>query len=266
MIEQEYLDLIHKEIDGLSSENERAELRAYLANNPEAQDLHRDLTRISGILNKVHQVDPPPYLRTKILNSLPLSKYARKEKRSPLAAIIRDLVFRPNARYAYAVVAGVVVGILAYAVINRQLGSTMPPEISSLYGTMLSQEALGSLVPAEHVEIDLEQAHGTVDIKYSNEIVLVELRLESDQEIEMFIEFDDRDISFAGFRQLDSPRRTLSIEKSSLRVTNTGNHEYILVFTIFTDLTESVSPMSLKIFSGGALRYEQTVSTGREHE
>ncbi len=263
MIEQKYLDLIHKEIDGLSSENERAELRAYLANNPEAQDLHRDLTRISGILNKVHQVDPPPYLRTKILNSLPLSKYARKEKRSSLPSVVQSLVVGVNARYAYAVVAGVVLGILAYAVINRQFEATTSPDIPSLYGTMLSREASENLKTGEHVEISLEQAHGTVDIKYSSEIVLVELKLESDQEIEMFIEFDDRDISFAGFRQLDSPRRTLSIEKSSLRVTNTGNHEYILVFT---DLTESVSPMSLKIFSGGALRYEQTVSTGRQDE
>ncbi|MFQ5798291.1 MAG: hypothetical protein ACE5H0_06305 [Bacteroidota bacterium] len=263
MIEEKYLDLIHKEIDGLSTKSESAELSAYLANNLEAQDLYRDLATISRILNNVREVDPPPYLRTNILNSIPSSRYTRKEKRSSLSSVIQSLVVGGNARYAYAVVAGVVLGILAYAVISREIDGSSSSEISTLYGTMLSQEASESLEAGEHVEISLEQAHGTVDIKYSNEIVLVELSLESDQEIDMVIEFDDGDVSFAGFRQLDSPIRTLSIEKSSLRVTNAGNHEYILVFS---DQTESISPMSLKVFSEGPLLYEQTVSTGLQDE
>ena len=58
MIEDKYLELIHKKIDGEITEKEKEELFQFLKANPEAEKLYNDLLDISKDLGDIGEIDP----------------------------------------------------------------------------------------------------------------------------------------------------------------------------------------------------------------
>src|SRR5258708_23630965 len=70
MINDQTIELIHKEIDRLNSAEESALLRDRLAADPQAQELYDDLLKLGSILKSVEAVEPPRYLKNTIINSV----------------------------------------------------------------------------------------------------------------------------------------------------------------------------------------------------
>lgn len=266
MIEKTYVDLINKEIDGVNSQEDSDKLKSYLAENPEAQDLYNDLLSVSSMLDKIDQIEPSPTLRRDILESLPQKKYATKEKKDPLEGtgnVLKSLLpfqtVKFNFRYAYAFSAGLILGITILFLFVDKIYQKTDLDISDLYGTMMHPGTSESLETADHAEINLDQVQGEIHLKYSEEIVLAELDLNTEREIEIVFEFDEHDISFNSFARLNNNENNLNIGKNRLRLSNIGDNKYII---IFHDKTESITPMNVKIFSSGDLLYERDISTG----
>ncbi len=71
MIDERTVELIHREIDGLNTPEETSMLRSRLPEDPEAQELYEDLVKLGAILKTVAPAEPPGYLKTSILNTIP---------------------------------------------------------------------------------------------------------------------------------------------------------------------------------------------------
>lgn len=266
MIEKTYIDLINKEIDGVNSQEDSDKLEAYLAENPEAQDLYDDLLSMSTMLNKTDEIDPSPTLKKNILDSIPQKKYAAREKkrvlggaRNFLKSLIPTQAPRSNFRYAYAFSAGLIVGIVALFLVFDKIYQTAEVDVSNLYGAMMLPGSPESLETADYAEINLDQVYGEIHTSYSKDIVLTELDLSTRQECEIVLEFDDDDISFQNFTRLSDRENKLDIGTNYLRLSSIGDNRYVIVFR---DKSESVTLMRFKIFVSGDLVYEKDVSTG----
>ena len=71
MTNDERMALIHAELDGDLSSQQRADLARLLLADPEMRRLRDELQGLCNRLDAVGQVDPPPQLKDSILNRLP---------------------------------------------------------------------------------------------------------------------------------------------------------------------------------------------------
>lgn len=250
MIKKKYIELINRGIDGDLSGRESTRLQNLLAKNPEARKLHRDLDALSNVLHSVDDVEPSSHLKKHILNALPLNAHAPREKRSLLRSLRSTFEPRLSVKYAYVFSVGLIVGVIGYALIDR--ASLF--DISDLYGTMgvpKSYENIGDIA------VDLNGVHGTFNIKHSKDILLAEVNLSSQQEIEIAFEYNGKEISFDGFRQLRGMQNSVNISQNAVMLASIGENRCII---LFHNGGASAAPMTFKIFSSGALLYERTIS------
>ena len=57
MIDEKYLELIHRKIDGDITEDEKDQLFRFLKTNPEAEQLYNDLLEMSKDLGGLEEID-----------------------------------------------------------------------------------------------------------------------------------------------------------------------------------------------------------------
>src|SRR5678816_424910 len=70
MIEERHVELIHAELDGELTAEQRAELSRLLLANPEARALRDQLNRLFGELAKLEDAVPPAELSASVLSAL----------------------------------------------------------------------------------------------------------------------------------------------------------------------------------------------------
>lgn len=95
MLHRDQIELIHREIDGANTPDERAAFQRLVAEHPEAGALHAELRRVARLLEGVEARDPPPGLKPAILARLaPVARTAPQSQAhwsSPIQLIRRAL-------------------------------------------------------------------------------------------------------------------------------------------------------------------------------
>jgi hypothetical protein len=79
MLNRDQIELIHREIDGANTPEERAAFRSLMEEHPEARVLAAELRQVTRLLNGVGEREPPPHLRRAILAALPAPARASPE-------------------------------------------------------------------------------------------------------------------------------------------------------------------------------------------
>ncbi|MFQ5708882.1 MAG: anti-sigma factor family protein [bacterium] len=259
MIAKKYFELINKEIDGVNSPDDTKQLKEYLAQHPEAEHFYQALTKLSKMLLQVHDVNPSPNLKKRIFNAIPWDKYAiKKQRRKSLKSLLPAPRFRLSFNYVYAFSAGLILGVIGYALLSHSLQKNARLDFSHLTGTLLVDESLNSLEPVERVSLDLPGTSGTFELKRGRGVIVAELRLNAHQQVENVLAFDQHDLAFAGFGHMTGGPVAVDADSGHVRLSYRGDQEYILVFN---DKLSTPTPLNLKIFSAGILRYEKTFLT-----
>jgi anti-sigma factor RsiW len=93
----ERMELIHAELDGDLSSQQRADLARLLLAEPEMRRLRDEMQRLCSRLDAVGQVDPPPPFKDSVLNRLPSVPHATAYRKAAfgrwrLAAMIAGLL------------------------------------------------------------------------------------------------------------------------------------------------------------------------------
>lgn len=266
MVEEKYIELINKEIDGVNSPKEAARLKEYLARNPEAQNLYNNLVALANRLKHVKEIEPSPNLKRNVLSSIQLNRYATKEKKYAWSGI-RDFVqalfgvpsYKVNFKYAYVFALGLMAGVLIFSLLSDTSHQPAAIDNSDLYGAIILRGTSGSFKDADQVEINLDKVSGAINTKYSQGLVLAELSFKTEQEIELVFEFDENELSFGAFTRLNNQASiSVQVNENSLKLMNFGENKYLIVFA---KKTQAVAPLKFKIFSDGVSVYEKTIST-----
>jgi len=255
MIPDKYIELIHREIDGLNSPKQSAKLKTFLAANVEAQKLYDELTTMSAMMKEAKVVEPPSHLQHVIMNALPPHRYPAK-KAGILAQAMDFVESKINFKYAYAFSGGLALGVAMYALVF-QAALKAPDDSSELSGAMMRREPVEKLKTAHSFEINRDGVTGKIDLKIATDIVAAELALESTQPVELTIIFDEQHLSFKSLTVLDESTSVEAILiPGAAQLTHVGRKSYALVLA---KKDETASQLEFKIVRAGELLFERAV-------
>ena len=264
MVSQEFIELINKELDGVNTSGDTSKLKDHLKANPEAQTLYDELASTINTLSCVTPLEPPVNLKQNILDAIQMEEYAVEPKRNPFAWLVNALKGSFDdryrlARYAYSFAAGLAIGVISYGVVVDTQGKATV-DMSELYGTMILKGVPEGFTAGDEAAIEIEDGSGSIDVRYTPDLVLAQLNLNTKSEVEVVLEFDANDLSFNGFVLPDNVRNSLVSDEGSLTLANTGDNTYLI---LFKNKLPSVSRVDIKVFGSGHKLFETTVSSGK---
>jgi len=182
-IHPEILDLIHADIDGVATEAEQVLLRDAIAGNAAVRDEYRRLRGLCDVLAQVERVAPPAQLAPAVMRAV---RAHDRSNPGGLAGRIRDFWpgGRPVLRYAYAVAAGAVLGILG---LHLAAGG-------SLFGPAVPErDATATIAPPVGVSrLDLAPAgiRGFATLRSSASGTAIGLDLNAAEPVELVLRYD----------------------------------------------------------------------------
>ena len=245
-IEQQYIELINADIDGEISETEKVKLDAFLAESAEGRALHAELSELGQSLDAVEKLQPPPFLRQRIMNSLP-----QQQKRT--GNFVQDLLAMPVLRYAASFVAG---AFLAMSIVgSNTISKTAFDDMGSLVGTMNDPAALGPA--ADSIDITSNEIAGTVSLRSAGSMLVLDFDLVSGDEVEIVADYTDKSIWFNGFAQLESSGTSVSAETGRVTLQMQGKRRYAVFLQNNSDRQTRID---LKFLSGNQILHESTLN------
>lgn len=182
-IHPEILDLIQADIDGVASEADQVRLRDAITNDAAVRDEYRRLRGLCDILARVEPTAPPAQLAPSVMRAV-------RTQGNPIRGgfLGRVRAFwpggRPALRYAYAVAAGAVVGILGFHLVAG--GNNYGPSVPEV-------DARATLAPPRAVDrLDLAAAgvRGFATLRSSTSGTAIGLDLSAKEPVEFLLRYE----------------------------------------------------------------------------
>jgi hypothetical protein len=216
-IDPKYFELIQADIDGQIDDAGRAELENFLADSEEGRAVYEELETLCRSLDGMPSIEPPPHLRHVILNEAPVKSAPR-----PTPGLLQRLFAGPALGYAGMFVAGVA---LTLALVDSdQISRGAFDEVTGLVGTIADSQ----FVVPKHgtVSVDESEVAGTVTLRSTGPILIVDFDLSARQPVEIVAEYSDKSIWFNGFAQLESSGTSIAAETGAVTLNMDGKRRY----------------------------------------
>jgi hypothetical protein len=208
---------------------------------------------LANILSEVPDLEPPPGLNRRILDSIELPAPRQ------LPAWLRNW-FRP-ASYGLAVAAGMLlaVGMIRILPVSE---SAMMGEMSSLVGSMVQQDKELPDASRSQLAVDLEAVEGSVLLKEMKGALALQFELDSAGPVEISIPLTGSGLEFGGFVHDAKGMEVLEVSGGNVRVVNQGSHQFVVflrrpgvvskgvVDSPAPDLAVTISQDNKRIFKG----------------
>lgn len=251
-------ELINKEIDGVATPEETAALQAELASDDEAQGYYRDLQKLSGMLDAVPMVDPPPGLKPEIMRQV-RARAAHRHREGWLRGFLRGFSLRPRPAYALSFASGLAMGVLVFALLS---GGLTPPHMdrSRATGTLAPLPAPTELSVIDRAQIAERGFRGVATTRAGDGRVMAELELSAGGKITAVVEFDPDQLRPLGVEPGTSARIEAMLDRDRVRVTHFGEGRYHLHWTALADGNRTIR---IRLTSGEEV-WEGTLRTAME--
>lgn len=201
MKDSDFLDLANRVIDGVGSEHDREALEAVMHDSTQRRLEYDQLSALASILNAVRPVDPPADLRERILASLPL-----KAENEPIswvsttwASILDTIRARPRTSMAYAVVSGLIVGVIAFGA----LSGTIRTDNANVFGTMSDYRSEEGFAIIDQAELQASGFDASLTLVTSSDAFRVEIDLKSDAPVDVEMSIQPEARRWAGILRAD---------------------------------------------------------------
>ena len=268
-IEEKYIELMNREIDGLNSREESAELQKYLRRNPEAERYYRELLFVAGALDRVPEVEPPVELKASIMRAIfgeeagaaaaAGAKTRAGRERRP-ASILDLFRVRWEPKFAYVLAACVAVGFFLFVLFWRVVPGRAPRDLEALYGSIVSSQEAGQLLAVQPVEFVLPGVGGELHVRYEMKRILAALDLHSDSRIQVVFDYS-KDVSLESITALNKCEYNAKAGDGKFELTHSGDCRYVIVLK---DGSGTHSPIGLKVVRGGTLLLQETSRPARD--
>ncbi len=264
MIEEEYIELIQRRIDGELTESEEEKLQAYLADNADARKMDAGLREVSNALAGIEILDAPRTLKGRIMNLVEARSAVESISSSPLSGLLDSFAALFSIRYAYSFSAGAIAGIFILAVIYQFNGGLSGIGDSDMRGTMVPSAAPKFEI-VDSGKISLDGVEGEIQVFATRNVTMAEIHINSVSEIQISIGFEPSDYRFDGYRASGktgataTTESTITVEGGIIQLSHIGQGSHVL---LFSGLGRSSSPIVVKILSNNDI-YEATFSTAK---
>ncbi|HYQ87579.1 MAG TPA: hypothetical protein VES59_10085 [Bacteroidota bacterium] len=263
MIEERYITLIHREVDGLNSAEESSDLRSYLSHDSGASDFYQDILKLSNMLGAVPLVEPPLNLKKRILNSI--AAHQPSGKQNLVSAMATQLVqsLRIHRSYAFVFASGLAIGIIGFSLLDGGSPPNQRESISNLSGTMTRTGPFPGLTVCDQGEMSAGDVQGQVTLRGSRDLLLVELQVKGGRDVDVALEFAENDVGFSSFSQQNPEPDNLKMEPNSVRVGNAGGNQYTL---IFSRKSQRAVPIKVSFYRSSKLLSDRVFSAAATSE
>ncbi len=210
-LDERHEELIQRDIDGETSDQEKIALRDYVTNNEEARNLEAGLTKLARILMHVESVDPPADLAKSIAAALP------PRRRTPASVLVpRSWLARfPALKYGYALAAGLILGLALHPFLFNQ--ASIPPG-SDLRGSMVPR------IPGGQLSLNSDGVSSMISLRAADSVATLELDLESQKTVQFEVGFDSAQVEVKGLNQQISSVESFRAEPGRIIVQCEGKH------------------------------------------
>jgi hypothetical protein len=273
MVEEKYIELMNREIDGLNSREESAGLKKILRANPEAERYYRELCFVAGVLSRAPEIQPPAELKAAIITSI-FGKETEKlgagvtvgagarvaAGRVRRSASILDIFrIRWEPRLAYVLAACLAVGIFLFVLFWRVVPGRAPRDLEALYGSIVANQQVGQLITAQPVEFALPGIGGQLHARYERKRILAAFDLHSDSRIQVRFNFA-ASVSLESIAALNKCQYSEKAGDGGFELTHSGDCRYVIVLQ---DKSGTHSPIGIKVLREGVLLFETTLQPER---
>jgi hypothetical protein len=218
-IDPNIVELINADIDGEISPADKDTLEALMAESPEAQAMHAELSGLSLSLDELPDLDAPPYLIHTIMAEIP-----KPEQQGRRGDSLRGLFAAPALRYAAMFVAG---SVLTLSLVSSdQVSERAFNDVTGLVGTISSEVPVGTGI--QTLQIDRTEVAGHITLRSSGPLLIVDFDLVSNGPIDIVASYSDQSVWFNGFAQLESPGASISAESGRISMKIDGKRRYAL--------------------------------------
>ena len=235
MIDEKIEAMVHEEIDGVATTEDRARLREILERDPEVRAYFEDMKSLVGTLSRVRLEEPPATIKAAILRFVKARETDRRgmEFRPRPAAEgsrwYREILAAFNRRPAWGggivFASGIAIGVAVFSLLGRSPVLDTGP----LTGSMAP--AAGSFQRVTERSIDFEGVQGRVETGISPDGRAILLDLRSVRETEVTVGFAGRPHAFRGFYQQEPAAGLVSFDPGGLRILHHGENRYLLTLS-----------------------------------
>jgi hypothetical protein len=258
VLNQDQIELIHREIDGANTPDESTACRRLIEHDSEARALEADLRHVTQLVDRVGTAEPPGHLRRAILDALPRRAPVTSRwgvLRDGMQSIVDGFQKRPRFALVSSLGVGLVAGFGLYAAVAGRVDIDRS-NASGLTGTIAEPRPADGLETVTEVSIDVDGVSGRVSVKVGQTGVVVELESEVEQTLEVRLTFPEGAYALRGFSQLSSESGPSFTAKPGLiRVTTSGANTQTFVL----NHEGPVSPLALSLFDSGAEVFATTL-------
>lgn len=248
MMDDKILELMNRELDGLNTPSASRELQDVLEKNAEARKLFDDLQRTSKALEGLQPAEPPPYLKTHIMNAV--RAVAEKPRESWVSKMAGQLWSRPARRYAVVFASGLCVGILFFVVTNvmeRRAGLE-----SASSGSFITAADLSHLPLID--ALDLSERDMMANIKcYRNETgIAVALSVDAQKEVSIELISESDELAFKGMSRIEGSEGGVNVIQGKVTFADVRSCRSVVLFSRVSRLQR---PLEVRVYdSNGILR------------
>ena len=216
-IDTKYFELIQADIDGEIDDAGKTELENFLADSEEGRAVYEELETLCRSLDGLPTVEPPAHLRHVLLNQAPV-----KAAVQPAPGLLQRVFSGPVLGYAGVFAAGVA---LTLALVDSdQISRGAFDDVTGLVGTMA--DANFSAPKHGVVTIDESEVAGTVTLRSTGPLLIVDFDLSARQPVEIVAGYSDKTIWFNGFAQLESTGTSVAAETGAVTLKMDGKRRY----------------------------------------
>lgn len=249
MIDERYVELINKELDGLNTESESKELKHFLSAHNEALKYYNELLRTASALRRIDQVEPPSFLKTHILNSvksLPVPVRSRFGWTNSVLDVFRR---RPVVRYGAVFASGLCVGILLLVIADPWRQNEMP-HASKLSGSMLSRPDISRLQMIDSIALDGSGYQGHFRTFRGDGTLTVECVVAAGENLELELSSDPEELKFVGVHRLGGADNDVTVTAGKVVFTGTKSEHDMVTFT---NVVSPHQPIEVRLYKGGTV-------------
>lgn len=257
MGENKIIELIHKKIDGTLSPSEERKLRAILQQDPEVRKTLNQLEQVSGLLDRVSHVEPPPHLSKHIMNRIDANRYAKKEPKTDRVSSRKRILAWIEPKHAIAFGTGVATILLILKLTQDHRIQVPDNNWQDLYGTIGISENL-NFKSRETIHINTPSIEGSVDIQKMENVLGLEVALKSDEDFWLQVEYDPKTLRWNGLKPLTDLNLEFETGEHFIRIAQKTDMKVCL---FFIQRGETASPLDLMVWQSEKVVWQVKTSS-----
>ncbi len=261
MIDNHYIELMNRQLDGFASQSEQKKLRQYLSENQEANEFFASLERAVQELRNVPRMASPVGLKDSIMAKINERAFARGTSQGSSKNIIASLRERLLQRPTYLFLSGAVAATVIIAIASGLTGLNDAPSMSNVTGSLVNPSTGASLSVAS-CKLRVGSSLGDVTVsrvrhETTNEVV-VTVHLNSAEAVHFMIRFNAADLAPVSLDGNTNDPVVANHADGSVAFSSAGQVSHTVTFS---DISPEVSTLVVSL-GNGVSEVEQVLTTG----